>query len=628
MDTNNEYLADRRKIFFRPNDYVQRFGETFKISQLISFDEIIGINIENGRAEKLLIKDLKPVSEPDLDNNFIHRDLDDISDSDWRKIEKRFEMIQPLIQNASRKEIEIHAKKIDVHFTTLYRWLRNYQATGTLTGLLPKKRGPKEGLMRIESTVERVIENAIKNTYLTKQKHSVEMVIKEVFSECKRHNIVPPGHNTIRRRIHALSEYDRLKRRGERSKARTKLEAAPGEYRADYPLQVVQIDHTPVDIILVDDERRKPIGRPFITLAIDIYSRMITGYYLSLDPPSTTSVAMCIAHSVTPKNNYLLRHDIDSEWPVWGFMDTIHTDNGAEFRSETLQRSCISYDINLEFRPVKQTNFGGHIERLIGTIMKKVHSIPGTTFSNIQERSEYDSDGNACMTFSEFEKWLLTLITKYYHKRKHSSLGISPQDKWDEGIFGSLTSEGIGYLPKPSDNDTVYRDFLPIYNRTVQKNGINIDGLNYYDHVLRSFIHQVDPLTNKKQLFIFRRDPRDISYIWFFEPNLQKYYKIPLANQTLPKISIWELTAIRKEIKTRGYTFSEHTLLTVHEEMQDIINKSSQKTRKARRQEQASKVHSDSIATTAPSTKNLNTEPLDSTPLDDDLWDDDIPEFD
>ena len=49
---------------------------------------------------------------------------------------------------------------------------------------------------------------------------------------------------------------------------------------AQRPLDLVQIDHTKLDIIVVDDEQRLPIGRPWITLAIDVYSRMVTGFYI------------------------------------------------------------------------------------------------------------------------------------------------------------------------------------------------------------------------------------------------------------------------------------------------------------------------------------------------------------
>jgi len=71
-----------------------------------------------------------------------------------------------------------------------------------------------------------------------------------------------------------------------------------GSHKAERPLEEVQIDHTLVDVICVtDDEDRLPIARPYLTLAIDIKTRAIVGYYLSLDKPDAFAVGLCIATS-------------------------------------------------------------------------------------------------------------------------------------------------------------------------------------------------------------------------------------------------------------------------------------------------------------------------------------------
>lgn len=80
----------------------------------------------------------------------------------------------------------------------------------------------------------------------------------------------------------------------------------------------MQIDHTPLDVIVVDEVHRKPIGRPYLTLAIDVYSRMVAGLYVTLDAPSATSVAMCISHAMNTKNEYLRELGVEGDWPVWG----------------------------------------------------------------------------------------------------------------------------------------------------------------------------------------------------------------------------------------------------------------------------------------------------------------------
>ena len=81
-----------------------------------------------------------------------------------------------------------------------------------------------------------------------------------------------------------------------------KYEAAAGSFpNADYPLAYVQIDHTPLDVEIVDEQYRETIGRAYLTLAIDVFSRMVVGYYLSLDEPSSISVAMCISSAILSK---------------------------------------------------------------------------------------------------------------------------------------------------------------------------------------------------------------------------------------------------------------------------------------------------------------------------------------
>ena len=59
------------------------------------------------------------------------------------------------------------------------------------------------------------------------------------------------------------------------------------------------------------------------------------------------------------------------------------------------------------------------IERLLGTILREIHNLPGTTFSNPRERGEYDSEAKAAMTLAELEKWLATYIVEVYHQRMH-----------------------------------------------------------------------------------------------------------------------------------------------------------------------------------------------------------------
>ncbi|MDA1060554.1 MAG: Mu transposase C-terminal domain-containing protein, partial [bacterium] len=88
-------------------------------------------------------------------------------------------------------------------------------------------------------------------------------------------------------------------------------------------------------------------------------------------------------------------------------------------------------------------------------------------------------------------------------------------------------------------------DLMPYMERTIQEYGVLIDNIYYYADILRLWIHARDPNKPKqKRKFIFVRDPRDISVVYFLDPDLQKYYPVPYRNISHPPMSIWELNAV------------------------------------------------------------------------------------
>lgn len=601
---NEAFEPNRERVKVDIGTMVQQGDTVYRIAQVLDFESVIGIAVETGRSAPLRIGDLRSVAGARDVGLAIIQDLAEIADVDWRVAQQRFAAISPLVGKCliGRDEVERRAKEVNVNLATLYRWLQRYNAYGTVTALIPKKRGWKEGKSRIPADADEVIEQTIRDYYLTPQRPTAKKTVIEVQRRCAERGIKAPNHMTIRARIARISEKESLRGRGFKEKAKNKFLPAPGSFpNADYPLAVMQIDHTPADIILVDDVHRKPIGRPWITLAIDVHSRMVTGYYLSFDPPSETSVAMCVAHAMLSKDDWLVLHKVDASWPVWGVPRTIHVDNGADFRSNNFQRSCLAYGINLEFRPVKQPRYGGHIERMLGTLLREIHELPGTTFSSIKDRDGYDAEKHAAMTKSEFETWLVTLICKVYHQRLHASIGMAPLKKWEIGIFGNAEVQGVGVPPRPADRLTILLDFLPAFRRTVQTFGVTIDGMSYYAEALRPWINAEDPDTGKKLELVFRRDPRDISAIWLFDPTLKQYFKIPFANQALPAMSIWEYRQAKEKLKREGVaSANDHEILRAITELRTQVEEAKERSKKARRQAQRRKEHEKKLSPAVP----------------------------
>jgi putative transposase len=87
---------------------------------------------------------------------------------------------------------------------------------------------------------------------------------------------------------------------------------------------------------------------------------------------------------------------------MFGIPKQVLVDNGPEFHGAALERGCHEYDITLLHRPNARPHYGGHIERLIGTMMGKVHLLPGTTDASPTARGRYDSEATAVLTLPEF----------------------------------------------------------------------------------------------------------------------------------------------------------------------------------------------------------------------------------
>src|SRR5579859_6058697 len=580
-------MAEPAFLAVKPGSLVIHNGRQFKVTHLLGLDSVLGEDLETRAVERLRLDLIRPQTLKQADT-VPGKDLEDISKEDWLVAQHRFEIIKPLLEDPLRTKkqaIEI-AKQASINVATLYDWMKSFNDSGHIHALIPQKRGRKPGTRRLNAPIEAIIDSAIKQMYLNKQRLKPQDVVNEVLLLCRNAKIAPPHPNTVRNRLRELPAATVLRRRGMREKARNHFEPILGNFPgADYPLAVVQIDHTQADIIVVEENTRMSMGRPWVTLAIDCYSRMIPGYYISMERPSAVAAGMCLARSMLTKAEHLAELEVPGEWPVWGKMRTVHVDNAKEFRGAMLARACQEYAIDLQMRPVKRPHYGGHIERLMGTSANEIRKLPGATFSNPSQRKGYDSEKEAALTLREFEQHLVDFIVNVYHQRIHQELGIPPRRKWEIGILGDSLRPGIGVPDIPGDPSRIQVDFLPFIRRTVQPYGIVIDDIFYYHEVLNRWINAQDPDQPKlKRSFIIRRDPRDISRVYFVDPEAKQSYAIPYRNTTHPPISVWELKAAQERLKNDGIAqVDENAIFDAVARMRKRTEAAVTKTKAARR---------------------------------------------
>jgi putative transposase len=289
-----------------------------------------------------------------------------------------------------------------------------------------------------------------------------------------------------------------------------------------------------------------------------------------MDDPSRLSVGLCLLHAVFDKSAWLQEREIDSVWPIAGLPESIHADNGADFRSNAFIRACRDEGINTIWRPPGTPHFGGHIERLIGTQMGAVHLLPGTTQSNPNDCGDYDSAKHSSLALRELERFIALEITGQYHQSIHASLRRPPIAVWWE-------HEGATPLRLPQDRMRFWISFLPEEERTLRPDGIHLFRIRYWSPALTADVGR----TNEKLLVKY--DPRDLSRVFVRRPS-GSFVEARYADITLPAITLREAKAAQKALNAKGRReIDMRTIVRTAVEQRQLIERAAGATRKARR---------------------------------------------
>ncbi len=500
-----------------------------------------------------------------------------LPDQAWERARCRAEIIGPLAQSETvgHEAADAAAQELGLSRRQVYVLIRRArQGSGLVTDLALGQSSGGKGKGRLPESVERIIRELLQKRFLTKQKRSLAAFHREVARACKLQKLRVPARNTVALRIAGLDPLKTTRLREGQDASRTLQGVGGVPPPVSAPLEQVQIDHTVIDLIVVDERDRQPIGRPYLTLAIDVFTRCVVGMVVTLEAPSAVSVGLCLAHAGCDKRPWLERLDVEMGWPMSGKPALLYLDNAAEFKSEALRRGCEQHGIRLDYRPLGQPHYGGIVERIIGTAMQMIHDeLPGTTFSNPDQRGEYASEKMAALTLRELERWL-ALAVGTYHGSVHNGLLQPPAARWAEAVART----GV---PTVITRTTAFLvDFLPVLRRTLTRTGFVIDHIHYYADALKPWIARRDRLP----AFLIRRDPRDISRIWVLEPEGQHYLEIPYRTLSHPAVTLWEQRQALAKLRQQGREqVDESALFRMIGQMREIVTTAQKATRKARR---------------------------------------------
>jgi len=444
-----------------------------------------------------------------------------IPKEDWDPASQRAEVLRGVLEGTgpASERVASAANQLDVTERHVYRLLGRFQDTLSVTALLPEKVGRKAGTMMLGPDKELVLHQLIQEHFLQKEQASVASVSETIGREFRAKGWDEPSYGTVKRRIEALDPANRDRQRLGAKVARLLHQPAAGHVNVSAPLERVEIDHTLMDVIVRSDDPSSNFrARPHLTLAVCVFTKCVLGFHIGFEPPSALSIALCLVHAAYPKD--LAGYGLEGQWPMYGMPQSITVDNGKDFHSEAFRRGCAQHGIILSHRPVGSPHYGGTIERLIGTFMRKAHVLPGTTKESVGAKGEYDAVANATLTLSELRRWFIGQVIAY-HNSEHRMLRKPPADAW------SLPNPAP--LPKQQD---ILVSFLPGDSRVLSRTGVHLHNLQYW-------CEELQPFTTRKPRVQVVFDPRDITRAYVRLPD-GSVATAQLTDRSIPAISLAE----------------------------------------------------------------------------------------
>jgi putative transposase len=147
------------------------------------------------------------------------------------------------------------------------------------------------------------------------------------------------------------------------------------------------------------------------------------------------------------------------------------------------------------------------------------------------------------------------------------------------------------------DEDRLRLDFMPYLERTIQPRGVVVDEIHYFSDVLRRFVNAADPDDPRhKRKFIFKRDPRDISVLYFYDPDVKRYYPIPYRDTSRPALSVWELREATRRLKEEGRRdIDENLIFAAYARMRAAEEQAVRETKRVRRDGQRRLHHQQAV---------------------------------
>ena len=401
------------------------------------------------------------------------------SSKEFKKLNRKYKYVKQALENSDfphstenlTNTITIVSTKINdlspPNSRTLSNWIRKYVSNNfDIRSLTDKRKGNDSSRkpLFINQALSIALSNALNKPFI----FSAEDIYTEMIQYLNDNQF-----SYSEKDLYSLRQIQRLKKQHYdqfiKDKAKNSTRFAQNNNKASGQkidcqgfLNRVEIDSHQLDLIILDDETFEVQGRPWVTIAIDIFTRMILGFYISEFSPNSYTTLQTMKNMVT----------------TFGVPDVVIPDNGSEFINNSVLALARELQITLQPAQVKTPDNKPYVERFFRTLTHNLfQKIEGTTFSNRFRVEEYESKKYAALTLNQTKECFLKWIN-IYHSNFHKGIERVPIAKYNEAIKS--------FRPIIIDED--YAEFIcriPHF-RKISNGQIQYENLFYFSHALRT----------------------------------------------------------------------------------------------------------------------------------------------
>lgn len=287
------------------------------------------------------------------------------------------------------------------------------------------------------------------------------------------------------------------------------------------PGSVYQIDATVADVYLVSSlDRSRIIGRPVVHYVKDLFSRLWTGFSVTLEGPNWVGAMLGVENAASDKVAFCAEYGIaieEGDWPSCHLMECLFADRG-ELEGYDADHLVNAFNIRVQNTPPYRAEMKGVIEQHVDLCNERaIHWMPGAV--RRRERGDRDYRLDATLDIHEFRKLMILCALDY--NRNHLLSGYrldkdmiadhvepTPLSLWNWGVRNRS-----GHLRKV-DSDTLRLNLLPTVDASITKRGIGCGGLFYTcEKALEEgwFVRARESGTQKIRV---ARDPRNLDRVY------------------------------------------------------------------------------------------------------------------